>query len=192
MVLDLQNKPYGFEFLQDIEVVQLALIQKYDLPFVTEGGRIYESYQELFQLELIQCGLLEEEDELIFKQVPSDFIFKAPGDRVSEASTLDFKGGSGSQAVRDAKQTKGNIESAVSRFAESDKQTAKETGGPGLARRIIAATGLGDIAAKGTGTHATTPKEARYGLKTSGVFFNASAHSCVTSSSEMGTIPISF
>jgi len=165
MVLDLQNKPYGFEFLQDIEVVQLALIQKYDLPFVTEGGRIYESYQELFQLELIQCGLLEEEDELIFKQVPSDFIFKAPGDKLKESSTLEFEGGSGSQAVRDAEQTKGNIESAVSRFAEADKQTAKETGGPTLAARIMAATGLGDIASKVTGTRATTPKEARYGLK---------------------------
>ena len=70
MVLDLQNKPYDSDFLQDMEGIQLSLVQKYDLPFVTEGGRVYESYQELFQLELIQCGLLAEEDELIFNTLP--------------------------------------------------------------------------------------------------------------------------
>ena len=72
MVLDLRNRPYDLDFLQDMEEIQLSLVQKYDLPFVTEGGRIYESYQELFQLELIQCGLLAEEDELLLKVTAGD------------------------------------------------------------------------------------------------------------------------
>ena len=87
MVLDLQNKPYDSDFLQDMEGIQLSLVQKYDLPFVTEGGRVYESYQELFQLELIQCGLLAEEDELIFKEIPNDFIFKQDSPSVQAAKT---------------------------------------------------------------------------------------------------------
>ena len=71
MVLEIKDKPYDLEFLQDIEGIQLALIKKYALPFVTEGGRIYEGYQELFQLELLQYGIIEEEDELLFKIAPS-------------------------------------------------------------------------------------------------------------------------
>ena len=53
--------------LEEIEEVQFALSEKYELPYVTEGGRIYENYQELFQLELLQYGVISEEDELLLK-----------------------------------------------------------------------------------------------------------------------------
>ena len=67
MVLDIKNKPYDLSFLKEMEEVQFALSEKYELPYVTEGGRIYENYQELFQLELLQYGVISEEDELLLK-----------------------------------------------------------------------------------------------------------------------------
>jgi len=130
MVLDIKDKPYDLGFLQDIEGIQLALIKKYELPFVTEGGRIYESYQELFQLELLQCGIVEEEDELLFKVVPSGIRNKQKfdpdaGGSDSKEGNTSFAGNlltsitGGSEAKADAREkVKGSVKEAVGGAAD--------------------------------------------------------------------------
>jgi hypothetical protein len=130
MVLEIKDKPYDLGFLQDIEGIQLALIQKYDLPFVTEGGRIYEGYQELFQLELLQCGIVEEEDELLFKVVPSGIRNKRQfdpdaGGSDSKEDNTSFAGNlltsitGGSEAKADAREkVKGSVKEAAGGAAD--------------------------------------------------------------------------
>jgi len=132
MVLATQDKPYDLDFLQDMEGIQLSLVQKYDLPFVTEGGRVYESYQELFQLELIQCGLLAEEDELIFKEVPSDFIVKdkVQGEIKEYGRNLGFAPG-----AKKPDKPKKFPKTKIHDFPAPEEGI----GGPGLGGRILTA-----------------------------------------------------
>ena len=159
MVLDIQNKPYDLDFLQDIEGIQLSLVQKYDLPFVTEGGRVYESYQELFQLELIQCGLLAEEDELIFKEIPSGFIFKQ--------KEFGRKWGFGPDAKKPDKPKKSPKEK-THKFSAPEEGIGKpdwdEGGDPSLAQRVLVGA-FGDIAQGLIGRKGQGPESIRRGLK---------------------------
>ena len=57
MVVDLRNKPYDQEFLEQVQNIYLMLPE----PFTSESGVLYDSSEELLQLQLLESELLKAE-----------------------------------------------------------------------------------------------------------------------------------
>jgi len=79
----IETKPsYSPEVLDVLKDVQSLLSHNFDIPYITEGGLIYKTTEELLQLQLLGSGLLKAEEAVA--DSPSAF---GPGVDTSESTT---------------------------------------------------------------------------------------------------------